>query len=66
MAKQKTKSLKKQLANEQQQVLNLQQKLAYIEHKLKRKKQHWDKRHQNIQCFDKAKNEFDAIKSPTT
>ena len=66
LAKQKTKSLKKQLANEQEQVLNLQQKLAYIEHKLKRKKQHWDKRHQNIQRFDKAKNDFDAIKSPTT
>ena len=64
--KKKIKSLKKQLANEQEQVLNLRQQLAFLEHKLKRKKQHWAKRHQIIQYFDKAKHEFDAIKSPTT
>ena len=66
LAKKKTKSLKKQLANEQEQVLNLRQQLAFLEHKLKKKKHHWAKRHQIIQYFDKAKHEFDAIKSPTT
>ena len=66
LAQKKTKSLKKQLANEQEQVLNLRQQLAFLEHKLKKKKHHWAKRHQIIQYFDKAKYEFDAIKSPTT
>ena len=40
LAKEKTKSLKKQLASEQQQVLTLKDELAYMEHKLKRKNKH--------------------------
>ena len=66
LAMTKTKSLKQQLASEQQKVLDLKDELAYMDHKLKRKNKHWNIRHQNIKRFDKAINDFDAIKSPTT